>query len=85
MQSNENLFRFNSYMAYKHDLSSNAKLSMIGYYQPSLKQNSDYYASYTAELELQIIKKIYLSFIYRFEYDSKPVVRVDKTDKMTKT
>lgn len=85
VQPNENLARFNSYMAYKHDLSSNAKLSMVGYYQPRVEQSSDYYASYMAELELRIVKEIYLSLIYRYEYDSKPAVEVEKTDTMTKT
>lgn len=85
IQPNENSLRLNTYMAYKHNLSSNAKLNMIGYYQPNLEQNSDYYASYTAELELHIIKEAYLSLIYRYEYDSKPAISVEKTDRTIKT
>lgn len=50
-------------MAYKHDLSSNAKLSMVA---PRVEQSFDYYASYMAELELYIVKEIYLSLMYRY-------------------
>ncbi|MDD5157381.1 DUF481 domain-containing protein [Sulfurimonas sp.] len=85
VQPDENSLRVNSYMAYKHNLNPSTKLSMIGYYQPSLEQGSDYYASFTAELELRIIKEIYLSLIYRHEYDSKPAISVEKRDTMTKT
>lgn len=77
--------RGNSYIAYTQQFSDQARYSMIGYYQPSLEETSDEYASLLAELQINIYKKLYVNFIYEIDYDSKPPQGVAKQDKTLKT
>ncbi len=81
----ESTVRMNSYLAYTNQISDNAKLNMNAYYQPSLEQSSDEYLSFLAELELHVVKQLYLSFVYELDYDSMPPLGVEKQYRMVKT
>lgn len=85
VDGDESTTRMNSYLAYTHEVSDTTKFSMVGYYQPSFEDSDDEYASFIAELEVHVVKQLYLSFTYEVDYDSMPPVGVEKQDRMVKT
>jgi hypothetical protein len=77
---NTNQLRMNSYIAYTNTINERTIFSLDSYYQPCIDEFGDYYASATAQLQLNIIGQLWLSVLANYAYNSKPAVDVLKTD-----
>jgi putative salt-induced outer membrane protein YdiY len=78
----ENNIRISLYASYVKHLTEGSEFSYVGYYQPRVNGFSDYLLSNAAELTLKIYRRLFLSFKFSYDYDSKPAVGV-KTYDMT--
>ena len=72
--------RANFYWVYARKLNANSVLSNTLYFQPNINQVSDSRAFYKLSISAALTKNTYLRFGYLIEYDSKPVLNVEKTD-----
>ncbi|WP_457744662.1 DUF481 domain-containing protein [Sulfurimonas sp.] len=85
IDTDEENIRGNTYIAYKKDITKDAKFSYVIYYQPLIKNFSDYVISNAAELNILIYKKLYVNFNLTYNKDSKPAIGIKQVDISQKT
>ena len=80
VDSDENNIRVSSYLSYSIDLTKDAQLSALVYYQPKVDDFNDYINTNKVTLELKVYKELYLNFGISYDIDSKPPVGVKSND-----
>jgi len=73
-------FRVNLYWVLAKDLSDNATITNTFYYQPNIEDTDDWRAYNKLGIRSKITERLYLSFGFLLEHDSRPVLEVKKTD-----
>ncbi len=77
--------RINSYFAYTKNFANKSSIGYVLYYQPNTEEFSDYILSHAIELNVNIYKELYLSFVFYHDVDEKPALGVEKVDITQKT
>lgn len=81
----ESLWRTNSYLVLKYQLSENAVLGSTTYYQPAMGDSHDFRALEQAGLKVKINDTLSLTLSYDLRYDSEPPIGVERRDTTTAT
>jgi hypothetical protein len=82
--SNGNIYfkqnRLSNYIVINKEISNNSKLTNTLYYQPNIKLFSDYRLYNNLKLRTNIAYNFNISFSFLVEYDSVPIINVEKHD-----
>jgi putative salt-induced outer membrane protein YdiY len=76
----ENLWRANLYLVWKHRIGSHTHFASTTYYQPALRDASDFRMYEEAGLAVAVSKKLDLATTLLVRYDSQPPSGVQPTD-----
>ncbi len=82
-QANQDAVRGNLYLSLAQALTETLDVSIIAYYQPSLKRSNDVRTIISAGSSLDITKSITFNFEYSYSNDNKPPIGVNEEDSMT--
>ncbi len=80
IDNHEDNIRANLYLSYSKELTKDAQISYIGYYQPKIDAFDDYIISNEIDLQVHVYLKLFLSLKLSYNIDSKPAIGVKKED-----
>ncbi|MDX8388771.1 MAG: DUF481 domain-containing protein [Ghiorsea sp.] len=75
-----NLWRGNVYVIYKHQINEQVQISSTTYYQPALKQGSDYRILEQAALHVAMFSNVQLKISLDYSYDAQPPQTIGHND-----
>lgn len=81
----ESLWRANTYLVLKYQVSDNTSLLSTTYYQPALEETDDYRLTEQAAMKVKLNETLSLLISLDYRYDSLPPTGVEKDDVSYKT